>query len=73
MVEGGAALASALMEGGLADRLVIFQAPVILGAGALSAFAHLPARVANDAPRLRVVSRRAYGADTMTTYAVSEL
>jgi diaminohydroxyphosphoribosylaminopyrimidine deaminase/5-amino-6-(5-phosphoribosylamino)uracil reductase len=59
------------MAAGLVDRLVIFQAPVILGAGALSAFAALPAQRAGQAPRLRVVERKALGADLMTVYAVS--
>ena len=71
LVEGGAALGSSLLAAGLVDRLVIFQAPVILGAGALSAFAALPAQRAGQAPRLRVVERKALGADLMTVYAVS--
>jgi len=70
LVEGGATLASSLMQAGLVDRLITFQAPVILGAGALPAFAALPARAAATAPRLRVVDRREYGDDLMTTYAV---
>jgi diaminohydroxyphosphoribosylaminopyrimidine deaminase/5-amino-6-(5-phosphoribosylamino)uracil reductase len=71
LVEGGATLGSALMAHGLVDRLITFQAPVILGANALSAFAALPAQAASSAPRLRVVSREVLGADLMTTYAVS--
>ena len=71
LVEGGAELASAFMAAGLVDRLITFQAPVILGAGALPAFAALPARAAATAPRLRVIARRQLGADLMTTYAVS--
>lgn len=70
-VEGGATLASALMAAGFVDRLITFQAPVILGAGAVSAFGTLPARDAETAPRLRVITRREYGADLMTTYAVT--
>ena len=71
LVEGGAALGSSLLEAGLVDRLVIFQAPVILGAGALSAFAAFPTQRAGLAPRFRVVERTALGADLMTVYAVS--
>ncbi|WP_411279895.1 bifunctional diaminohydroxyphosphoribosylaminopyrimidine deaminase/5-amino-6-(5-phosphoribosylamino)uracil reductase RibD [Gemmatimonas sp.] len=71
LVEGGATLASSLLEAGLVDRLVIFQAPVILGAGALSAFAAFPSQRAGLAPRFRVVERKALGADLMTVYAVS--
>ncbi len=71
LVEGGATLASALMAAGLVDRLITFQTPVILGQGALAAFAALPAQPAETAPRLRVIARREFGSDLMTTYAVS--
>jgi diaminohydroxyphosphoribosylaminopyrimidine deaminase/5-amino-6-(5-phosphoribosylamino)uracil reductase len=70
-VEGGATLASALMAAGLVHHLIIFQAPVILGAGAMPAFAALPGREADEAPRLTVLERRVVGADLMTRYAVS--
>jgi diaminohydroxyphosphoribosylaminopyrimidine deaminase/5-amino-6-(5-phosphoribosylamino)uracil reductase len=71
LVEGGATLASSFLAAGFVDRLITFQAPVILGAGALPAFAALPARAVETAPRLRVVARRECGSDLMTTYAVS--
>ncbi|MDQ4080177.1 MAG: dihydrofolate reductase family protein, partial [Gemmatimonadota bacterium] len=41
LVEGGAELAGALLNAGVVDRMIIFQAPVILGKGARSAFAHV--------------------------------
>lgn len=71
LVEGGAELASALLEAGLVHHLITFQAPVILGAGAIGAFAAMTGRDADVAPRYRVLERRAYGADLMTRYAVS--
>ncbi len=70
-VEGGAQIASALLNDGLVHHLVIFQAPVILGAGAVCAFAALPGQDATTAPRLTVLDRRGYGDDLMTRYAVS--
>lgn len=70
LVEGGAELGSALLNAGLVHHLIIFQAPVILGAGAVSAFATYPASGADTAPRLRVLERRVFGADLMTRYAV---
>jgi diaminohydroxyphosphoribosylaminopyrimidine deaminase/5-amino-6-(5-phosphoribosylamino)uracil reductase len=69
LVEGGAVLAGALLAAGVVDRLVIFQAPIVLGAGARSAFAHVPAHALPDAPRWRVVDRRSIGQDLMTVYA----
>ncbi len=70
LVEGGAALATALVQAGLVDRLITFQAPVILGAGALHPFAQLPGQDSSTAPRWRVVARSSQGEDLMTTFAV---
>lgn len=70
-VEGGATLASSFLAAGLVHHLIIFQAPVILGAGAMPAFAALPGQDADVAPRLTVLERRVYGPELMTRYAVS--
>jgi diaminohydroxyphosphoribosylaminopyrimidine deaminase/5-amino-6-(5-phosphoribosylamino)uracil reductase len=69
LVEGGAELAGALLAEALVDRMIIFQAPVVLGAGARSAFADAPPHALPDAPRWRVIERRAIGQDLMTAYA----
>ncbi len=72
LVEGGARLAGAFIAAGCVDRLVIFQAPIVLGAGAANAFAYAPTATVASARRLRVVERRAIGGgdDLMTTYAL---
>jgi diaminohydroxyphosphoribosylaminopyrimidine deaminase/5-amino-6-(5-phosphoribosylamino)uracil reductase len=70
LVEGGARLAGTLLERALVHRLIIFQAPVLLGAGALAAFAYAPSMSIGSAPRLRVLERRALGDDTMVVYAL---
>lgn len=71
LVEGGAGLASAFMQEALVDRLIIFRAPLVLGGGALNAFAAVPAATVHDASRWRLVESRRVGAgdDEMTVYA----
>jgi diaminohydroxyphosphoribosylaminopyrimidine deaminase/5-amino-6-(5-phosphoribosylamino)uracil reductase len=70
LVEGGARLAGRLLQRALVDRLIIFRAPIILGAGALPAFAYAPGNPLADVARLAVLERRAFDADTMTVYAL---
>jgi len=69
LVEGGAELAGALLGHNLVDRLVMFQAPVLLGAGALTAWSAVPAAVAETLPRWRVIERQEFGDDLMTVLA----
>jgi diaminohydroxyphosphoribosylaminopyrimidine deaminase/5-amino-6-(5-phosphoribosylamino)uracil reductase len=71
LVEGGARLAGELLGEKLVDRLVIFQSPRILGAGATGAFAFAPRETAADAPKLPVIVRRAFDDDLMTVYQCS--
>lgn len=73
LVEGGARLAGALWKRSLVDRLIIFQGPVVLGAGARRAFAFAPGTTIGEAARLRVLERRAFGDDSMISYAVHEV
>lgn len=67
LVEGGAAVAASLLRGGAVDRLIIFQAPVLLGAGALAGLGtFVPS--AEGERRWEVVERREFGDDQMTVY-----
>ncbi len=66
LVEGGSAVAGALLAAKAVDRLIIFQAPVLLGAGSLPAFAGV-----GEIERLTVIERREFGADLMTVYSAS--
>jgi diaminohydroxyphosphoribosylaminopyrimidine deaminase/5-amino-6-(5-phosphoribosylamino)uracil reductase len=69
-VEGGATIAGALLEAGLVDRLVIFRAPLVLGTGALPAFAGLGARSWANAVRLHPRVRRRIGDDLLEIYTM---
>ena len=66
LVEGGSILSGALLGAKAVDRLVIFQAPVVLGVGALPAFGGVDAF-----ERLTVIDRREFGADLMTVFGVT--
>ena len=70
LVEGGARLAGACLGSATVDRLIIFQAPIVLGAGALGAFAFAPSVDIEATRRLPRVERRALGDDVMTVYAL---
>lgn len=70
LVEGGASLASSMLDAGLVDRLVIFQAPIVLGGGALAAFGATLPRVAADVRRLPILRRQNFDDDLMTIYAL---
>jgi len=71
LVEGGASLASALLAARLVHRLIIIQAPVALGNGALHAFDGAPSPVLRALETLRVLDRRRLGPDVMTTFAMT--
>ena len=72
MVEGGAGLAASFLGARFVDRLVIFQAPIILGSGSLNAFSGIAAQRVDDAPGFRVINTELIGDDIMTTYAVEK-
>lgn len=68
LVEGGASLATALLEDDLVDRVVLFQAPAVLGDGSLPALGSaggLPAAV----QRWRSIHSEWIGADHMMVFA----
>jgi diaminohydroxyphosphoribosylaminopyrimidine deaminase / 5-amino-6-(5-phosphoribosylamino)uracil reductase len=66
--EGGAAMADALIAEELVDRLVIFTAPVSLGADAVRPLqAGIPGTI-ERADRFRLVAHRRFGDDLMAIY-----
>lgn len=66
--EGGAGLAAALIGAGLVDEVVTFTAGAVIGAEGLPAVGPLGLMVLGDAPRLRLVSQAAVGADVQTRW-----
>ena len=73
LAEGGAALTGALLGANLVDRLIIFQAPVLLGAGSLGAFESAPPMAAAGARRYPIIRRVELDDDLMTVYALHRI
>ena len=69
LVEGGAGLAASFLGAGLIDRLVIFRAPIVLGSGALNAFAGVAAQEVEGAPRFHLLETRSVGDDVVSIYS----
>ncbi|HYV97931.1 MAG TPA: bifunctional diaminohydroxyphosphoribosylaminopyrimidine deaminase/5-amino-6-(5-phosphoribosylamino)uracil reductase RibD [Gemmatimonadaceae bacterium] len=69
LCEGGGELAGSLVQAGAVDRLVIFQAPVVLGAGAVRAFSYAAGTPAPAGGNWHIVEHSVLGDDLMTVYA----
>lgn len=73
LVEGGATMTGVLLAANLVDRLIIFQAPILLGAGSLPAFENAPTMAASGARRYPIVRRAELDDDLMTVYALQPI
>jgi len=69
LVEGGAAVHAGFLNSGLADRLEVFNAPMILGGSGVSAVDALAALSLNEAPQFVMTARRNLGPDLLVSYA----
>jgi diaminohydroxyphosphoribosylaminopyrimidine deaminase/5-amino-6-(5-phosphoribosylamino)uracil reductase len=69
LVEGGASLTASLLEHDLVDRLILIQAPIVLGQGALPAFAGFPSAMDAGAHRFRPVRSEWIGDDHLMVLA----
>lgn len=63
-VEAGAGLCGALLGAGLADEIVVYQAPVLLGSGGPGPFAFGPLESMADRTHLKVLETLQIGGDT---------
>ena len=68
LVEGGADLTASVLEADLVDRLILFQAPILLGEKALSAFGRFSTGIA-DTHRFRRLHSEWIGEDHMMVLA----
>jgi diaminohydroxyphosphoribosylaminopyrimidine deaminase/5-amino-6-(5-phosphoribosylamino)uracil reductase len=69
LVEGGASLTASLLEADLVDRLILFQAPIVLGEGAVPAFGSFSSTVAGGTARFRLIRSEWIGEDHMMVLA----
>ena len=73
LVEGGAGLAASFLGEDSVDRLVIFQAPIVFGAGSLNAFSGVASHDLAHAPRFHAIRTERFGDDVMTIYSPAPL
>ena len=66
--EGGAEVAASLISGDLVDEVLIFRAPVVVGADGVRALAGLALSAIERSPRYRLIDTVAVGEDTMRHY-----
>jgi diaminohydroxyphosphoribosylaminopyrimidine deaminase/5-amino-6-(5-phosphoribosylamino)uracil reductase len=69
LVEGGAGLAASVLAAECVDRLIIFQAPIVLGAGSLGAFSGIAPHELANARRFHALRTQRFGDDVMTIYS----
>jgi diaminohydroxyphosphoribosylaminopyrimidine deaminase/5-amino-6-(5-phosphoribosylamino)uracil reductase len=68
LVEGGAETASAFLRADLVDRLLLYRAPILIGAGKAALGELGLATLADAHERWRLQDRRMLGTDTMEVY-----
>ncbi len=68
LVEGGAEIASSVVSGDLVDEIVLFRAPVVVGAGGVRALAGYALSAIERSPRYRQIDAAIVGDDQMRRY-----
>jgi diaminohydroxyphosphoribosylaminopyrimidine deaminase/5-amino-6-(5-phosphoribosylamino)uracil reductase len=69
LVEGGAGVHAAFLDRGLADRLEVFRAPIVLGGSGRNAIDALSALDLDEASRYVAAGRRVLGPDLLESFA----
>ncbi|MCX5493622.1 bifunctional diaminohydroxyphosphoribosylaminopyrimidine deaminase/5-amino-6-(5-phosphoribosylamino)uracil reductase RibD [Kaistia dalseonensis] len=68
LVEGGARVAASLVGQGLADEVVLFRAPVVVGPDGVRALAGRALSAIERSPRYRIIEEAMLGDDRMVRY-----
>lgn len=68
LVEGGARVHASFLSGGLADRLEVFTAPIVLGEDARAAAAAIGLTDIGQAPRFERIAARRLGPDLLESF-----
>jgi diaminohydroxyphosphoribosylaminopyrimidine deaminase/5-amino-6-(5-phosphoribosylamino)uracil reductase len=66
LIEGGAKLARAFLEADLADEVMLFKAPAVIGEQGVDALAGLPLSTIDE--RFRLIERETLGSDVLSVY-----
>ena len=69
LVEGGGIVHASFLNRGIADRLEIFRAPIVLGAAGSPGIEALAALSLDEAPRFELLARQALGPDLLESFA----
>ncbi len=72
LVEAGPGLSGALIQAGLVDELIVYQAPILLGDKAMSMLTLPELSVLNDGLRMTLMDVRAVGTDMRYRYRFSK-
>ena len=68
LLEGGARLAAAMLRAGVVDRLVLYQAPALIGGDGIPAVQAMGVAVLAAMTRFRLVSQTLVGEDTLSEF-----
>src|SRR5581483_1559250 len=68
LVEGGASILSSFIDKGLAQRLLLYVGPCILGEEGLPLFSHLPIPTISHAKKLKLLSCKTFGETVRLEY-----